>query len=274
MRLCAFAGNKILPQRRKVRKEKKNILIQVSIENNFASWRTEARKCLQNAVAPDEILWVCGEQNNLFEIDSDQKQSGETFKIPPDFFPLAEAVVCFDDAHRFSLLYCLLFRIVHENRNLLYIESDDDVRRARLMEKAIYRDVHKFHAFVRFRRVELEGVEVFVAWHEPNHFTVEKSAPFFVRRFGEMRFSILTPKGCAHWNLEELRFSEGISNQPLPPDEAEDFWLVYYQSIFNPFRLKIKAMKKELPVRHWRTLPEAVLIPELIRSANELNRKK
>jgi DNA polymerase len=57
-------------------------------------------------------------------------------------------------------------------------------------------------------------------------------------------------------------------------DAAEDLWLVYYQSIFNPFRLKIKAMKKELPVRHWRTLPEAALIPELVRKAKELESKK
>jgi hypothetical protein len=33
-------------------------------------------------------------------------------------------------------------------------------------------------------------------------------------------------------------------------------------------------MKKELPLRHWRTLPEAVLIPELIRRAKELESKK
>jgi hypothetical protein len=26
-------------------------------------------------------------------------------------------------------------------------------------------------------------------------------------------------------------------------------------------------MKRELPVRHWATLPEAVLIPELVREA-------
>lgn len=224
-------------------------------------------------IAPDEILWVCDGQNNLFEDNFGEKTNKKILKVSPDFLPLAEAVACFDDAQRWSLLYRLLFRLVHENRNLLHIESDDDVRRARLMERAIYRDVHKFHAFVRFRRVELEGVEVFVAWHEPHHFTVERAAPFFARRFGAMRFSILTPKGCAHWNLEELRFSEAIASQPLPPDEAENFWLVYYQSIFNPFRLKIKAMKKELPVRHWRTLPEAVLIPELIRAAKELKNK-
>lgn len=250
-------------------------MIQISIENNFASWREAARKCLQNELAPGDILWTCDKQNGLFENDSRRKESEQTFKVPPDFFPLAEAVVCFDDAERFSLLYRLLFRILHENRNLLHIESDDDVRKARLMERAIYRDVHKFHAFVRFRRIEIEDTEIYVAWHEPHHFTVEKSAPFFARRFGAMRFSILTPKGCAHWNLEELRFSEAVTNERLPPrDVAEDFWLVYYQSIFNPFRLKIKAMKKELPVRHWRTLPEAVLIPELIRTAKELQGKK
>jgi DNA polymerase len=250
-------------------------VIQVSIENSFASWRDAARKCLQKEIAPNAILWTCDGRGGLFANDSAVEKTDEKiYKVSPDFLPLAEAVVCFNNAHRFSLLYRLLFRLVHENRNLLHIESDDDVRRARLMERAVYRDVHKFHAFVRFRSVNIDDQEIFVAWHEPHHFTVERSAPFFVRRFGAMRFSILTPKGCAHWNLEELRFSEAMMNHVLPPDEAEDFWLVYYQSIFNPFRLKIKAMKKELPVRHWRTLPETVLIPELIRKAKELERKK
>jgi len=250
-------------------------MIQVSIENDYASWREAARKCLQNDTAPDEILWTCERRNNLFKSNFLRKKSEKVFKVPADFFPLAETVVCCDDANRFSLLYRLLFRIVHENRNLLHIESDDDVRRARLMERAIYRDVHKFHAFVRFRSVEISGEEIFVAWHEPHHYTVIRSAPFFVRRFGAMRFSILTPKTCAHWNTKNLSFSEGVSKEFAPKyDATEDFWLVYYESIFNPFRLKIKAMKKELPVRHWRTLPEAVLIPELIRKAKRLESKK
>ena len=250
-------------------------MIQISIKNNFTSWRDAARKCLQKEIAPDDILWTGGGQNNLFENNFTEEKAEQVFKVPADFLPLAETVVCFDDAERWSLLYRLLFRLVHENRNLLHIESDDDVRRARLMEKAIYRDVHKFHAFVRFRRIEIDGKEIFVAWHEPHHFTLERSAPFFVRRFGAIRFSILTPKGCAHWDLENLIFSSGVSKQCAPPrDATEDFWLVYYQSIFNPFRLKIKAMKKELPVRHWKTLPETVLIPELIRRAKELSKKR
>lgn len=188
--------------------------------------------------------------------------------VPAEFIKLAQAVACFDDAERWPLLYRILFRLLHETRNLLCIESDADVRRARLMEKAVNRDVHKFHAFVRFRRVVTDGNEIYVAWHEPHHFTVERSAPFFARRFGSMNFSILTPKGCVHWDQKELQFSPPALKEHAPAkDETEDFWLLYYKSIFNPFRLKVKTMKRELPVRHWPTLPEAVLIPELIRKA-------
>lgn len=248
-------------------------MIQVSIENSFASWRAAARKLLQNNCAPEQILWTHDAQTALFEFDSSAKNNEQIYKVPPDFLPLAEAAACFDDASRWSLLYRLLFRLTRENRNLLYIESDDDVRRVLLMAKAVARDVHKFHAFVRFRRAEFCGEEIFVAWHEPQHFTVKRAAPFFARRFGAMRFSILTPKGCAHWDLENLTFSPVASRNNLPhEDETTDFWLAYYKSIFNPFRLKVKAMKAELPIRHWRTLPEAALIPEMIREAKELER--
>jgi uracil-DNA glycosylase len=256
----------------RLKAELKTFMIQISVQNNIASWRIAARKLLQAEIAPDEILWTNEMQNLLFTDNFPAQKSEKTIKVPADFLKIAEAVACFDDEEKWSLLYRLLFRLTHENRNLLWIESDDDVRRALLMEKAVGRDVHKFHAFVRFRRVELEGKEIFVAWHVPAHFTVERAAPFFARRFGEMIFSILTPKGCAHWDLENLKFTEAVSSDSAPKnDETEDFWLTYYKSIFNPFRLKIRAMKKELPVRHWRTLPEAVLIPELIQQAREKN---
>ena len=248
-------------------------MIQISIENDFAKWRLAARELLQNAVAPEEVLWSDEAQNSLFGNDSATRAETQIHKVSPEFLSLSEAVACCDDAEKWSLLYRLLWRFVYENRHILEIESDDDVRKARLMEKAVARDVHKFHAFVRFRRVIIKSQEFFVAWHEPQHYTVRRATPFFARRFGAMRFSILTPKGCAHWDTENLTFTEAVSREFAPKnDAAEDFWLVYYQSIFNPFRLKIKAMKAEFPVRHWRTLPEAVLIPELIRKAKELKK--
>jgi probable DNA metabolism protein len=245
-------------------------MFHVSIENrDFAAWRAAARRFLQANVAPEAILWTNSGQSGLFAGNIPTVESKKIYKVPADFLRLAKIVACADAAEKWDLLYRLLFRLAKENRNLLEIESDADVRAALLYEKAIRRDVHKFHAFVRFRQIADEtGAEKFVAWHEPAHFTVEIAAPFFVRRFGSMRFAILTPKGCADWDLKNLTFAPGVSAELAPvADETEIFWKTYYRSIFNPTRLKVKAMKAEMPIRFWRNLPEAALIPDLIREA-------
>lgn len=243
-------------------------MIEISVEDEFAKWRKAARELIDQRVRPQDVLWLPAGQRGLFDLQPKQHQaSGPYFSVPTEFMNIAEAAACYDSAERWSLLYRILHRIVFENRQLLQIDSDPDVRSLRLIERSVSRDVHKFHAFVRFRQIDCGGKEIYVAWHEPQHFTVERAAPFFARRFGSMNFSILTPKGSAHWDKEKLTMGPAATRDLAPVgDETEEFWLLYYRSIFNPFRLKVKAMKKELPVRHWRTLPEAVLIPELIRS--------
>lgn len=243
-------------------------MINVTVGNDLASWRDVARDLLRRGIRPEEVVWANVKQAGLFADSAiGRSEENRSVRVPADFMTLAEAVACFDSDARWPLLYRLLFRITRGERNLLQVDSDSDVRKARLMEKAVNRDVHKFHAFVRFREVECDGEKVFTAWHEPQHFTVERSAPFFMRRFGEMRFSIFTPRLCAHWDLAELTFSPGVERVAIADDKTEDFWLTYYRAIFNPFRLKVNAMKREMPVRHWRTLPEARLISELIAEA-------
>lgn len=241
----------------------------VFINGTFEDWRGAARILLTNVVEPENVNWSAAmEQRTLFRA---RRNFGAVRRlyVPAAFFELAEAASCFDDPSRWSLLYRVVFRLVYENRDLLSIESDADIRRLNLIAKAVRRDVHKFHAFVRFRRVECDAKEIFVAWHEPHHYTVEMATPFFARRFGSMHFSILTPRGCAHWDTRELTFSKGVDRSLAPKaDATEDFWLIYYRSIFNPFRLKLNTMKRELPVRHWPTLPEAQLIRELVRDSS------
>jgi len=242
----------------------------VFTDGSFEDWRGAARVLLTGAVRPDDIKWSADtRQRTLFKA---KRNFGavRSLYVPAAFLDLAKFAACFDDPSRWDLLYHVVFRIVFENRDLLSIESDVHVRRLNLMAKAVRRDIHKFHAFVRFRRVECDGKEIFIAWHEPHHDTVELATPFFARRFGSMNFSILTPRGCAHWDTHQLTFSDGVDRTFAPAaDDAEDFWLIYYRSIFNPFRLKLNTMKRELPVRHWPTLPEARLIPELVREAKE-----
>lgn len=109
-----------------------------------------------------------------------------------------------------------------------------------------------------------------VAWFEPEHHVVEATAPFFVRRFTAMRWAILTPERSVEWDGSRLVLGPGARRDQAPPaDAGERLWLTYYESIFNPARLKVAMMKREMPVRYWKNLPEAPLIGGLVAHANE-----
>src|SRR5690606_13103660 len=134
--------------------------------------------------------------------------------------------------------------------------------------KAVSREKHKMKAFVRFREVADGEGAVYVAWFEPEHDVLPQVAPFFARRFAGMRWSILTPTRSAHWDGATLHLGEGARRGAAPAgDVLEDLWRVYYANIFNPARLKVDAMVKEMPVRYWKNMPEAALIPALVRDA-------
>jgi DNA polymerase len=128
--------------------------------------------------------------------------------------------------------------------------------------------MHKMKAFVRFRRVRHATVEAYVAWFEPDHHILRAVAPFFMRRYTGMRWSILTPEASAHWDGRELGYGPGASRRDCPDDDAlEAYWCTYYSSIFNPARLKVDAMRAEMPRKYWRNLPESRLIPALVRDS-------
>jgi DNA polymerase len=86
-----------------------------------------------------------------------------------------------------------------------------------------------------------------------------------------MAWSILTPDVCAHWEGHDVAFTPGVSKAAAPSeDRLEETWLRYYASIFNPARLKVKAMQTEMPKKYWRNLPEASLIKPLIAGAGRV----
>src|SRR5690606_12339658 len=116
----------------------------------------------------------------------------------------------------FVLLYRLLWRLGREP-DLLRIRSDLDVARAHDFARAVSTAAHKMKAFVRFRLVEgPDSGEAYVAWFEPAHRVTEATAPFFARRFANMRFSILTPDACVHWDTQALTFTPGADPADAP----------------------------------------------------------
>lgn len=81
-------------------------------------------------------------------------------------------------------------------------------------------------AFTDFKRfADPDGREVHVGWFEPAHRVTEAAVPFFVRRFGLRRFSVLTPDVCAHWDGRALSFTPGADPADGPrEDNLEDYW--------------------------------------------------
>jgi DNA polymerase len=124
------------------------------------------------------------------------------------------------------------------------------------------------HAFVRFREVVSAEGPRFVAFFEPDHHIVRREAGFFVRRFANMRWSILTPQLSIHWDGETLSEGPGATQADAPQgDPLEAMWKIYYANIFNPARLKVGAMLKEMPKKYWRNMPETALVAPLIAGA-------
>ncbi len=83
-----------------------------------------------------------------------------------------------------------------------------------------------------------------------------------------MRWSILTPRGSLDWDGEALREGPPAQRGDAPQgDPTEALWRDYYAAIFNPARLKIGAMLKEMPRKYWKNMPETALIPRLVAGA-------
>jgi DNA polymerase len=188
----------------------------------------------------------------------------EPLNVPRAFVGLARRAVLHSDPARFARLYQLLWRSQREPR-LLRLASDPDLIRVNAMADAVAREIHKTHAFVRFREARDESGAVFIAWFEPAHHTLEAAAPFFVRRFAAMRWSILTPRVAAHWDGRVLHFGPGASrDHAVGADALEPLWRTYYASIFNPARLKTKTMQGHMPRKYWRNMPETEVVSELV----------
>jgi len=247
---------------------------------DFPGFRRACRELWAEQVAPDRVNWRTSDdaESDLFDAQPASVVTAEepTPSVPPvnapaAFLPLSESVVLHSDPDRFGLLYRLLWRLQVEP-GLRADPLDPDWLRADDMAQAVRREMHKMKAFVRFRTIadDGDGAPLHVAWFEPEHHIVEATAPFFARRFTAMRWAILTPERSVRWDGMHLLCGPGARRDQAPPaDAGEGLWLTYYRSIFNPARLKLGAMQKEMPKRYWKNLPEAPLIEPLAAAAGE-----
>ncbi len=258
---------------------------------DLQGFRRAARALLAQNMLPEQVSWhtTSSPIKDLFSsvpasvsAESPARKlktpAGEApaVPVPPEFLALCQSVILHSDPNRFGLMYRMLWRLTHEP-GLRHDPLDADRVKAQHLAQAVRRDMHKMKAFVRFRTVQDDTFRsrpedglLHVAWFEPEHHIVEAIAPFFARRFTQMRWAIMTPERSVQWDGAKAKFGPGASKSDAPPPDAgEQLWLTYYQHIFNPARLKLKMMQKEMPRRYWHNLPEARFISGMAASAHE-----
>ena len=161
------------------------------------------------------MTWDAQGRTSLF--GDDVAGNAAACLLPRGVVEMIQDVVCHRDPQRYALCYALLWRVQQGERALLEVASDPLVHRLLMLRKAVRRDIHKMHAFLRFREA---GAGRFVAWYEPAHFILEAVATFFVERFGSLVWSIVTPIGSLHWDRETLTTGEPGRRADVPAHDA------------------------------------------------------
>jgi uracil-DNA glycosylase len=244
----------------------------VAATSTFESWRAIARECITAGMKPSDIIWSFGtaSHDDLFaeSVVNETVTEIQSAKVPKLFLELAQACVCHSDPERFALLYELLTDCI-KSPHILENAAYPLVSKISSMCKSVRRDKHKMKAFVRFNEDHNGDGDrrKFIAWFEPEHFIVEETSSFFMRRFSDMDWCIATPKGTAIFANGSLSFNPEPARHLELSDVTESLWKTYYANIFNPARVKLNAMRSEMPKKYWHNMPEAALIPELVANA-------
>ncbi|WP_312549815.1 UdgX family uracil-DNA binding protein [Massilia sp.] len=252
--------------------------------SNFAEWRDAARDLLIHSVAPELVTWSQPGAPDLLAADlfsgapapaepTHNASIGLNEPKPPPHLPrslmdMLQTAACCRMPDRWAFLYRVIWRWTQGEHDV-QSAADADGARLHSMVKAVRREEHDMHAYIRFReRPEAAGPPRFVAWFEPRHDVLPQVAEHFVNRMGNVSWMIATPDASVLWDGHTLHNAGPLMSSAAELDDAgEALWLTYYRSIFNPARLNTQVMQSHIPSRFWKNLPEGAIVPEMVTNA-------
>jgi DNA polymerase len=182
--------------------------VRLASRNDFSEWRSAARALLLAGIRPEAVTWADPEvPADLFAPAGEQGAvTGRAVgTVPPRFIQLGEAAICHSDPDRFALLYRLLWRL-QKDKGLLEMRSDPDVGKLERRAAAVGKDAYKMKTGVQFSVLESGR---YMGWYEPEHFVLERVAPFFAQKLGRIDWTIVTPYRSASCDSGRLSFAPG-----------------------------------------------------------------
>jgi probable DNA metabolism protein len=214
---------------------------------SFAQWRDAARELLAYDIAPHAVHWVTREGGgDLFSsappaaprtdnVTITLQYPHPALRLPRTLVDMLQSAACCRVADRWAFLYRVVWRWQHGEQAVLSA-SDDDGGRLLAMVKAVHREEHDMHAYIRFReRPQAAGPPRFVAWFEPAHDVLPQVARHFLSRMGRVSWMIATPDASVLWDGAILHDTGPLMRSAADLDDnGEAPWLAYYRSIFSP----------------------------------------
>lgn len=234
----------------------------VLVQPDFEAWREAARDALREGYAPGEIdlqdAAVAGTLALSFELEAGP--TGVAIAQPyvsQGFLDEARLVSVHRNAGRWNLLYRILYRM-QGNRNLLKFETDSDVAEMNRLASQVRRDLHKMHAFVRFRKVMRPG-EVLLMKHRPE-VVDEVLVPAGASHNGDegehrLVLETPTPFGVARSEIEQCE--PEVPEAQLSADDCEHF-IAWYQPDHRILPLAAPFFAERFAIMRWSILtPDA-----------------
>jgi len=241
------------------------IAVALSHGADLDGFRAAVRRLVAAGARPEEVAFTT--TRTLF--DAAPEGHEPAVALPRALAEIIRLVVCHRDEERYALLYAAVWRVRNGERALMEVATDPLVHRLQRLAKSVRRDLHKMHAFVRFRQVEDEAGERYVAWFEPDHHILDATAGFFVERFRSLDWTILTPEGRIRWDGRTLHRGPPATRDEAPAsDPFEAGWQGYYESTFNPARVNMTVTRGHMAKKYWKNMPETAAIPAMVRSAS------
>jgi uracil-DNA glycosylase len=252
---------------------------------DFAQWRVAARELLRANTPPESANWDTLDGGDLFSSapaaaalphpsSAASPDTPSAARLPRSLLEMLRKAACFRAPDRWAFLYRVLWRW-QQGEHDVQSPADPDGARLYGMVKAVRREEHDMHAYVRFRERPVDaGAPRFVAWFEPAHDVLPQVAEHFIARMGKVSWMIATPEASVLWDGATLHSTGPLMSSAADLEDAgEALWLTYYRSIFNPARVNARLMQSHIPSRFWKNLPEGAIVPAMVSQA-ELGARK
>jgi probable DNA metabolism protein len=188
--------------------------------------------------------------------------------VPRSLMDMLQSAACCRVPDRWAFLYRVMWRW-QLGQHDVQSPADEDGARLNAMVKAVRREEHDMHAYIRFRERPVDaGAPRFVAWYEPQHDVLPQVARHFVSRMGKVSWLIATPEASVLWDGHTLHNTGPLVGKSEELDDSgEALWLTYYRSIFNPARLNTTVMQQHIPSHRWKNLPEGKIVTQMVSDA-------